>query len=165
MIKARRFICCMTFLLSLGICSAHASGWTEVRTLEGKFTTLSKQFEAGKWTLVMLWKSDCSICIREYPAISDFHTRHSDTDAKVLGISLDGYSQLEKIKQHIEEMPMTFDSLVGESIVVAFQYSIATSKSLRGTPTYLIFDPKGRLAAHHVGPLDTQALEQVISRN
>ena len=165
MVNARRFFCFLICLLSLGVGAAYASGWTEVRTLEGKFTTFSEQFEAGKWTLVMLWKSDCSICIREYPAISDFHTRHSDSDAIVLGVSLDGYSQIEKIRQHIEEMPMTFESLVGESIVVAFQYNIATSKLLQGTPTYLVYDPKGQLATHHVGPLNTKALEEFINRN
>ena len=58
-----------------------ASDWTEVRTLEGKFTTLSQHFEKDKWTLVMLWTTDCGICQREYPVISEFHDKHKDTKA------------------------------------------------------------------------------------
>ena len=52
--------------------SALSSDWTEVRTLEGKFTTLSQHFEKDKWTLVMLWTTDCGICQREYPIMSEF---------------------------------------------------------------------------------------------
>ena len=113
----------------------------------------------------MLWAADCSVCAQEYPAISDFHTRHRDTDAKVIGVSLDGYSQLEKITRHISEMPMTFDNLIGELNVVAFQYRTATAKPLQGTPTYLMFNPQGQFAGHHVGPISSEALEKFIQRH
>ena len=162
MLKIKRlfyFLVLLLFLCSSVVC---ASGWTEVRTLKGKITTLSQHFEKGKWTLVMLWSADCSVCVREYPAISDFHTRHRNIDAKVIGVSLDGYSELEKITRHIDEMPMSFNNLVGESLVVAFQYKTATAKSLQGTPTYLIFNPQGQLAGHHVGPVNPEVLEKFI---
>ena len=113
----------------------------------------------------MLWAADCNVCVREYPAISDFHTRHRDVDAKVIGISLDGYSQLDKIRRHIDEMPMTFDNLVGESIVVAFQYRAVTAKPLQGTPTYLFFNPQGQFAGHHVGPVNPEILELLIGQH
>ena len=141
-----------------------ASDWTEVRTLEGKFTTLSQHFEEDKWTLVMLWTTDCGICQREYPVISEFHDKHKDERAKVIGVSLDGYSELEKITEHINEMPMTFDNLIGEITVVAFNYQNATEEPLRGTPTFLMFNPNGQLVGHNPGPVKPEALERFISR-
>lgn len=144
--------------------NATASDWTEVRTIEGKFTTLSQHFEKDKWTLVMLWTTDCGICQREYPVMSEFHDQHKDIDAKVIGVSLDGYSNLDKITEHIDEMPMTFDNLVGEISVVAFNYEAATEESLRGTPTFLMFNPQGQLVGHNPGPVKPEALEKFISR-
>jgi len=160
-----RLFCVLALFLFLHGSTVYASSWTEVRTLEGKITTLSQHFEKGKWTLVMLWAADCNVCVREYPAISDFHTRHRDLDAKVIGISLDGYSQLDKIMRHIDEMPMTFSNLVGEPVVVAFQYRTVTAKPLQGTPTYLIFNPQGQFAGHHVGPVKPETLEMLIGRH
>ncbi|MEJ2114839.1 MAG: TlpA disulfide reductase family protein [Gammaproteobacteria bacterium] len=149
------------FLFILNIVSA--SDWTEVRTLDGKFTTLSQHFEKDKWTLVMLWTTNCGICQREYPIMSEFHNKHKDIDAKVLGVSLDGYSKLDAITQHISEMPMTFDNLIGEITVVAFNYKSATEEALRGTPTFLMFNPAGQLVGHNPGPVKPEALEKFIS--
>ena len=151
--------------LLLAVGGSHASNWTEVRTLEGKFATLSQHFEEGKWTLVMLWTSDCGICKREYPIMSEFHDKHKDTDAKVIGVSLDGYSQLEQIMRHINEMPITFDNLVGELMVVSFNYEASTEEPLRGTPTYMMFNPQGQLVGHNQGPVKIESLEKFIQRH
>ncbi|MEM7401232.1 MAG: TlpA disulfide reductase family protein [Pseudomonadota bacterium] len=154
----------ISLTLILSTSNSIASDWTEVRTLEGKFTTLSQHFEEDKWTLVMLWTTDCGICQREYPMISEFHDKHKDKNAKVIGVSLDGYSKLEKITKHIDEMPMTFDNLIGEITVVAFNYQNATEEPLRGTPTFLMFNPNGQLVGHNPGPVKPEALEQFINR-
>ena len=156
--------CSFIFLLSITFNSANASNWLEVRTLEGKITTLSQHFEEGKWTLVMLWTTNCGICIREYPVMSEFHNKHKNNDAKVIGVSLDGYSKLDKITQHIEEMPMTFENLIGEVSVVAFNYQTSTEEPLQGTPTYMMFNPQGQLVGHNPGPVKIEALEKFINR-
>lgn len=160
----KRISICIVLLVLLNSGSSIASDWTEVRTIEGKFTTLSQHFEKDKWTLVMLWTTDCGICQREYPVMSEFHDKHKDIDAKVIGVSLDGYSKLDDITAHIDEMPMTFDNLIGEITVVAFNYESATEESLRGTPTFLMFNPQGQLVGHNPGPVKPEALEKFISR-
>ncbi|MFK7816866.1 MAG: TlpA family protein disulfide reductase [Gammaproteobacteria bacterium] len=157
------YIASISFLL-LTSNFTYASDWTEVRTLEGKFTTLSQHFEKDKWTLVMLWTTNCGICQREYPIMSEFHDKHKDTTAKVIGVSLDGYSNLDTITEHINDMPMTFDNLIGEIAVVAFNYESATEESLRGTPTFLMFNPEGQLVGHNPGPVKPEALEKFISK-
>lgn len=163
MMKRILYLAFISFLF-LSSSFTSASDWTEVRTLDGKFTTLSQHFEKDKWTLVMLWTTDCGICQREYPKMSEFHDKHKDIDAKVIGVSLDGYSELNKITEHIDEMPMTFDNLIGEVTVVAYNYEAATEESLRGTPTFLMFNPQGQLVGHNPGPVKPEALEKFISR-
>lgn len=164
-IRIKRIFHITTILFLLSVSGSHASNWTEVRTLDGKFTTLSQHFEEGKWTLVMLWTSNCGICTREYPVISEFHDKHKDIDAKVIGVSLDGYSQLDTITRHINEMPMTFDNLIGEITVVAFNYEASTEEPLRGTPTFMMFNPQGQLVGHNTGPVKIEALEKFIQRH
>ncbi len=163
MLHATKLFIAITLILSLPSIGI-ASNWTEVRTLDGKFTTLFQHFEEGKWTLVMLWSSTCGICVREYPIMSEFHDKHKSTVAKVIGVSLDGYSNLESITQHIDEMPMSFKNLVGELSVVAFNYQSSTDEPLRGTPTYLMFNPEGQLVGHNPGPVKIEALEEFINR-
>lgn len=155
----------ITLILLLTTSITHAANWLEVRTIDGKFTTLSQHFEEGKWTLVMLWTTNCGVCISEYPIMSDFHDKHKDIDAKVIGVSLDGYAQLDTITSHINEMPMTFDNLIGELTVVAFNYEASTEESLLGTPTYMMFNPQGQLVGHNPGPVKLEALESFIQRD
>lgn len=162
--KIRFIIYCTVFFLLTVVNVVHASNWVEVRTLDGKITTLSQHFEEGKWTLVMLWTTNCGICIKEYPTISEFHDKHKNTDAKVIGVSLDGYSQLDQITQHIDDMPMTFENLIGEVSVVSFNYQSSTEEPLRGTPTFMMFNPQGQLVGHNPGPVKIEALEKFISR-
>lgn len=157
-----RILISIVFILFFS--SALASDWTEVRTLDGKFTTLSQHFEKDKWTLVMLWTTNCAICKRQYPVMSEFHDKHKDIDAKVIGVSLDGYSELDKITKYIDKMPMTFDNLIGETSIVAFNYEAATEEPLRGTPTFLMFNPQGQLVGHNPGPVKPEALEKFISK-
>ncbi len=164
-IRIKRIFHITIFLTLLSVSGSHASDWTEVRTLNGKFTTLSQHFEENKWTLVMLWTTNCGICVREYPIMSEFHDKHKDIDAKVLGVSLDGYSQLDKITRHISEMPMSFDNLIGELTVVAFNYEASTEEPLQGTPTYMMFNPQGQLVGHNPGPVKIEALEKFIQRH
>ena len=152
-------------LLLLLASESYASNWTEVRTLDGKFTTFLQHFEKGKWTLIMLWASNCGVCKREYPIISKFHDKHKNIDAKVIGVSLDGYSQLKNITRHINEMPITFDTLIGELNVVAFNYETSTEKPLQGTPTYLMFNPQGQLVKYSTGPARIESLERLIQEH
>ena len=159
----RIYLTLLILLLTTSI--THAANWLEVRTIDGKFTTLSQHFEEGKWTLVMLWTMNCGVCISEYPIMSEFHDKHKDVDAKVIGVSLDGYAQLDTITSHINKMPMTFDNLIGELTVVAFNYEASTEESLLGTPTYMMFNPQGQLVGHNPGPVKLEALESIIQRD
>jgi peroxiredoxin len=157
------FAAAVSVALSIGV--SFAESGTEVKTLDGRTTTLPEHFDQGKWTLVMVWSTYCRICRTEYPGMSDFHDRHKDTDAKVLGISVDGYDQIEYVREYVKNSPMTFDSLIGEPITIASIYKAATEEPFTGTPTYLMFNPKGELVAHNPGQLRVEAIETYIREN
>ena len=62
-------------------------------------------------------------------------------------------------------MPMSFDNLIGELTVVAFNYEASTEEPLQGTPTYMMFNPQGQLVGHNPGPVKIEALEKFIQRH
>lgn len=137
----------------------------QVRMLDGASVPLSHFFEPGKWTMVMMWTTYCGICRSQYPAVSAFHDKHKDTDAKVIGVSLDGYAEVGKVRDYIARKPMTFDSTIAEIEAIESAYKAITEESFTGTPTYLMFNPAGDLVAHVPGTLTVEDVERFIAEN
>ncbi len=134
----------------------------EVRTLDGETVPLSSFSEPGKWTMVMMWTTYCGICRRQYPAVSAFHDKHKDAYAKVIGMSLDGYGEVAKVRAYIASKAMSFDSVIVEADAIAIAYKAFTDEAFTGTPTYLMFAPDGALVAHVPGVLTMEAVEEFM---
>jgi len=116
----------------------------------------------GKWTIVMMWASDCHICNEEAHQYVAFHKKHQNKDAAVLGISLDGENKKDDARGFIKEHAINFPNLIGEPIYVAELYRDLTGDSFLGTPTFLIFSPDGNLRAQQVGAVPTDLIEQFM---
>ena len=116
--------------------SAEITGFQDFK---GKSQVFENYLGKGKWLVVMMWASDCHICNREAHQYVDFHMIHSDTDATVLGISLDG-------ENHKNE-------------------ALGFIKKHSGTPTFLIYSPKGELKAAQAGAVPTELIEDFIKKN
>lgn len=162
-----RQVCTLTalFVLIFGVGVAQtASAGMELQELNGEVVDLDDYTGDGKWLLVMIWSTTCHICEEQKPSISKFHNKHKDTDAQVLGIAIDGMKNIDAIKANVESQKTSFPSLVGELVVVASSYQGMTQESLRGTPTYLLFNPKGKLVGNNPGPMRIDALEQFMAR-
>jgi len=158
----------LTLLVVLGLIGTDAAARAsdlEVRTLDGETVPLSTYFEPGKWTMVMMWTTYCGICRSQYPAVSAFHSKHKDSDAKVVGISLDGYAEVAKVRDYIASKPMTFVSAIAEVDSIRPAYKAITEESFTGTPTYLMFDPSGALVAHVPGTITIEDVERFIAEN
>lgn len=161
MIVVRRML--VGFLLAwLWLPLAQAGGLT---TLQGEARSLEDFTGDGQWTVVMIWASDCVICNREAYQYVDFHTFHKDKDARVLGISMDGSAGLADAKEFIARHSINFPNLIGSPEDVAGLFADATGQSLRGTPTFLIFDPQGKLRAADAGAVPAEVISEFIASN
>ncbi len=145
--------------------SASAAGDIKVRTLDGQKAMLAEYFEPGKWTLVMIWTTYCGVCAQQYPIISALHNERHEEDLKVVGISVDGYRYTEEVRVYIANRPPSFDSVIGEIAEIAPGFNETTGEEFKGTPTYLLFDPQGQIAAQTVGPIKTEAIDRFIRDN
>lgn len=132
---------------------------------KGKPQTIENYTGKGKWTIVMIWASDCHICNREAHQYVDFHTFHSDKDATVLGVSIDGESRKKEAQVFIDKHTINFPNLIAEPETVTALYKELTGQFFAGTPSFLIYNPKGELKAAQAGAVPIELLEDFIKSN
>jgi peroxiredoxin len=153
------FIIGFFMLASLG--HSYAAG--PLFDMQGKPSSIDKFTGKGKWLVVMFWASDCHVCNREAHQYVDFHFAHSDTDASVLGISLDGLANKVNAQEFIDKHKVNFPNLIGEPEQVAQLFSQLTGVAWRGTPTFLIYSPQGELLVQQIGAVPTDLIENFMA--
>lgn len=119
----------------------------------------------GKWLITMIWASDCHVCNQEAHAYEKFHNDHKAKDATMLGISMDGMEKHKAAEQFIKRHKLGFPNLIGEPEDVARLFMELTGADWVGTPTFLIYDPKGELVAKQEGAVPVDLIEQFIARS
>ena len=153
-------------LLSLLVLSSQVSAEIKgFQDFKGKSQKIENYLGKGKWTIVMIWRSDCHVCNHEAHAYVDFHMIHSDTDATVLGISSDGENRKKEAEKFIAKHTVDFPNLIAEPETVASFYQEMTGQFFAGTPTFLIYSPTGELKAAEAGAVPTALIEDFMKRN
>ncbi len=166
------YVGCVALLLaavSLNVGAAESSEpsagrFVDLLSMDGQPSTGLTGIGQGKWSVVMIWATNCPICAQQKPILSDFHNRHKDTDAEVIGIALDGRRGVADVQSYWRKHKVTFPTFIGESQVVAVNYAQIAEENFLGTPTYVLFSPTGELAAINPGPLTDGALDKFIAR-
>ena len=82
----------------------------------------------------------------------------------VLGVSLDGYDQSEKIKVYQTAHAQNFPSVMADSQDFIDKYQRTTGEKFTGTPTYLVYDAKGSLRAYIDGLVSIADIENYIKK-
>lgn len=135
-----------------------------LRGFDGSVHTLDEYTGQGKWTVVMLWASDCSACNAEAKHYVQFHHDHKDKDAIMLGVSMDGRDKQADAEAFIQRHGVDFTNLIEAPENVARLYSGLTGQGWVGTPSFLVFSPAGELRAAQVGAVPVKLIEDFIAR-
>lgn len=130
--------------------------------LEGEPAHFSDYLQEDRWLAVMIWSWTCRICASEMPGYARLHDRHQGGQLTVLGISLDGSAAVLEAWAFAEEHGAVFPNLLGEGEDVAQFFYQQTGQALRGTPTFLLYAPGGRLKAVQAGPVSPEGVEAFI---
>jgi peroxiredoxin len=138
---------------------AGAPAWV-LPDLEGKAQPTSQYIGKGRWTVVAVWSVDCAICRRELHHMAFLHDERGAKGPAVLGLSVDGAGNRERVAAFVDEQGLSFPNLIGERGDI-LRFGAAP---LKGTPTYLFFSPRGKLAAQHLGAMTQQEAERVITQ-
>lgn len=131
---------------------------------DGKPEAIKNFAGQGKWLVVMLWASDCHVCNVEAAQYIQFHEQHKNKNARVLGISMDGQAKKAAAQQFIQRHKVTFNNLLGEPEAVAQWFVDLTGADWVGTPTFLIYDPKGELVIQQAGAVPVNLIEDFIQK-
>ncbi len=136
-----------------------------LQDFSGKSRSIDEFTGKGKWTVVMIWASDCHVCNHEAHNYIDFHFVHSDKDATVLGISIDGRAGKANAEAFINRHQVNFPNLIGDAVAVADWFTGLTGAPWIGTPTFLIYAPDGVLKAQQVGAVPTPIIEDFMQKS
>jgi len=130
--------------------------------LDGKAITFEELIGKGKWTVIKVWASDCPACRASAHHIVDFEMSNPDVD--VIGISLDDTSGKTDAEQFIDEHNFTFTNLLSNPSEVDDHLYSTAKKSFIGTPTFIVYNPQGKLTAAQPGLVTAEALSAFIQK-
>ena len=156
----------LTLLLvtSLFLVQAQASAPDiKARDIDGTVQNVNQYIGQGKWTAVVFWAHNCHICNQEIEQMAFFHDDHAEKNATVLGISMDGFNQVEKARGFINRHELNFPNLLIE--LSAREFLKFGGGRFVGTPTFYLYNPEGKLLAKNIGPVSAEDLENFIRSN
>lgn len=145
--------------------SVQAADKGELADFDGNPRTIESFAGNGKWLVVKFWAHNCHICNQEAENYAQFHEAHKDTDARVLGVSIDGNENRAEAEAYISRHELPFPNLIGEPAVAMLRFMTLTQEQFRGTPSILLFGPDGTLKAAQAGAVPMSSIEAFIERN
>lgn len=136
----------------------HTTSTAQMSDIYGNPNEMNNYIGKGKWLVVKVWNSDCKICISTMRETNSAQRVLPNT--WVIGVSLDGDPRIAK--QSIHRLRVRFKNLV--SNVTEFNQYIkrSTKRNITGYPTYMIYDPKGKLKAMQQGAIKPAELRRYI---
>jgi len=138
------------------------AGDIRLQNLKYQNTSLSEIVGGGKFTLVMIWATDCVPCEAQKPMIQEFHTAYINDTARVIGIANDGVENVAEIASLIEKHDPTYANYITSPDIFESEFEILTGKKFRATPTYIMFDRKGGVMGVAVGPITREKLDNIV---
>lgn len=126
--------------------------------------SLISDIQEGKFTLLMIWATNCPPCEEQKPMIQQFHTDYHTTKAQVVGVVIDGFKNLDEVNRLIEKEQPTYSNYIAEPSTFLNDFRLATGKQFVGAPTYIMFDDKGNTLAVAMGPITRVQLDAALSQ-
>lgn len=129
----------------------------------GKTDSIENHIGKNKWTILEVWASDCAACRAHMPEMVKFDGKLKN--ARILGVSLDGQQGSDDADDFLAEFDAKFPTLLTNPIEMNVWMEQRLGESLLGTPTFILFDPEGKLVAAQPGIVSTASLEKFITDN
>ncbi len=149
-----------TWLVTLLIIGSNAFAFTD---LNGKKDSINNHIGKDKWTILEIWESTCGACRMHMPEMVKFDGKLKN--ARILGVTLDGQDGIDDAEDFIAEYDVKFPTIVTNYVEMNIWMERSIGESLRGTPTFILFDPEGKLVAAQPGIVAVASLEKFIMEN
>jgi thiol-disulfide isomerase/thioredoxin len=149
-----------TWLLAFLIIGSNAFAFTDMK---GNTDSINNHIGKNKWTILEIWESNCPACRSHMPEMVKFDGKLKN--ARILGVTLDGQDGIEDAEDFIDEYDVKFPTIVTNYVEMNIWMQQSIGESLVGTPTFILFDPEGKLVAAQPGIVAVASLEKFINEN
>lgn len=120
--------------------------------------TASTASWSGRVTLVNFWATSCAVCLREMPALIDTHQRFKARGFDTLAVAMK-YDPPAAVVHYAQTRQLPFGVAIDNTGAIAEGFG-----SIRGTPTTLLIDKRGRIVKRIVGEPDFRELHALIEQ-
>lgn len=120
--------------------------------------TASTSSWAGRVTLVNFWATSCAVCIQEMPAIIATHQRFKSRGFDTLAVAMK-YDPPAAVAHYAQTRQLPFGVAIDNTGAIAEGFG-----NIRGTPTTLLVDKRGRVVRRIVGQPDFAELHVLIEQ-
>ena len=141
----------------IAVAHRHAASGVSGTLLDGRHFDLAQW--RGKVVVVNFWESDCAPCVAESPALQQVYAQNKANGVEFLGIDIkdDRYRAAAfDANNHI-----TYPSLFDPSNLLALRFHGVPPNA---TPTTVVLDRAGRIAARQSGEILYTQLRDLVAR-
>ncbi|MBO0981738.1 TlpA family protein disulfide reductase [Microbacterium sp. SD291] len=117
---------------------------------------------AGKVTVVNFWYAGCAPCRVEAKDLEDVWQEHGGEDVAFVGINT--RDQADTARAFSDEFGITYPSLIDVDTAEA-KLAFAEAVPIQATPTTLVLDKQGRVAARIIGPIDGTSILSTLVKD
>lgn len=117
---------------------------------------------AGKVTVVNFWYAGCAPCRVEAGDLETVWQEQGGDDVAFIGVNT--RDQADTAKAFSEEFGVTYPSLIDVDTAEA-KLAFAASVPIQATPTTLVLDKQGRVAATIIGPIDGTSILSTLVKD
>ena len=112
----------------------------------------------GKVVLVNFWATDCSVCVREMPALVNTYNAYKAKGFEVIAVAMP-YDPPAQVLNYVTQKALPFPVMHD-----GFGEIIKQFDGVNLTPTAYIFDKQGKRLQYTVGALDFEKLNQLLDK-
>lgn len=117
---------------------------------------------AGNVTVVNFWYAGCAPCRLEAGDLEAVWQEYNDEGVSFVGINI--YDQADTAKAFAETYGVTYPSLIDVDSGDA-KLAFANVTPIQATPTTLVLDKQGRVAARIIGPIDGTSILSTLVKD
>jgi peroxiredoxin len=113
----------------------------------------------GRVVLLNFWATDCAVCVREMPRLTETYRKFASRDFEMIAIAM-RYDPPNYVLRYAEQNALPFKVALDPLGELAKAFG-----DVRLTPTTIIIDKQGNMIQRIIGEPDFKPLEALIERS
>ena len=118
------------------------------RTVDGSNAVRTSDRYRGKVLVLNIWATWCEPCKVEMPSFEKLHRQMTDTNFRIVAVSIDDYVGADSVRRYAQGLGLTFDILLDSLHAIDRDYQVT------GYPETFVIARDGTIRKKWIGPAD-----------